>query len=120
MSVDAVHDRLICDEETAVAERLVGVEGAVVSPVAVTVMVTLLLVVPPVPVQERMYVPVVVRLVNVCEPDVALVPVQLPDAVQEVTLVELHVRVEELPLVTDVWLAERVRVGAGVGGGVVD
>src|SRR3989338_5439524 len=30
-SVDAVHMRLICEEETAVAERLVGTDGAVVS-----------------------------------------------------------------------------------------
>ena len=45
--------RLICDEETAVAERLVGVVGMVVSDADVTVMVALVLVVPPLPVQER-------------------------------------------------------------------
>ena len=31
LSVEAVHERLIWDEETAEAERLVGMEGAVVS-----------------------------------------------------------------------------------------
>lgn len=44
-------------------------------------------------------------------PEVALVPVQPPDAVQEVALVEFQERVEELPGVTAVGLAERVMVG---------
>ena len=52
LSVEAVHDRLICDEEIAVAERLVGGVGMVVSEACVTVTVTLWFVVPPVPVQE--------------------------------------------------------------------
>ena len=47
-----VHDRLICVEETAVAERLVGVLGGVVSEGGVTVTVALAFVVPPLPVQE--------------------------------------------------------------------
>lgn len=51
--MDALHDRLICDEETAVAVRPVGVVGAVVSAAAVMVMVALCDAVPPVPVQER-------------------------------------------------------------------
>ena len=51
--MDAVHDRLICDEEIAVAESPVGVEGGVVSEGEVTVMVALVLAVPPLPVQER-------------------------------------------------------------------
>ena len=55
-----------------------------------------------------------VRLVSVCEPDVAFVPVQPPEAVQEVALVEDHVRVELPPLLTLVGLAEIVTVGAGV------
>ena len=33
LSVLAVHERLIWDDETTVAVRLVGVEGGVVSPV---------------------------------------------------------------------------------------
>src|SRR3989344_8194437 len=91
--------------------------------VFVTLTVTLPLVVPPLPVQERVYVPVVVRLVTVCEPLVVFVPLQLftcadpagrPLAVQDVALVELHVSVEELPLVTDVADAESETVGAGV------
>jgi hypothetical protein len=31
LSEEAVHDKLICDDDTAVAERLVGVEGGVLS-----------------------------------------------------------------------------------------
>ena len=49
-----------------------------------------------------------------CEPDVALVPDHPPLAVQEVALVLDHVSVDELPEVTDVGLAERETVGAGV------
>src|SRR3989344_3672888 len=90
-------------------------------------MVALALLVPPLPVQERVYVPVVVRLVSVCEPLVALVPLQLftcadpagrPLAEQDVALVEDHVSVDKLPEVTDVGLAEREMVGV-VEGGVV-
>ena len=62
----------------------------------------------------------VVRLVSVCEPPVPLVPDQLPDAVQEVALVVDQVKVDGLPLVTDAGNADKVTVGAGVGGGVID
>ena len=70
--------------------------------------------VPPLPVQESVYVPVVVRLVRVCKLEVALVPLHAPLAVQEVALVELHVSVDELPDDTDAGDAERVMVGVGV------
>ena len=49
-----------------------------------------------------------------CDPLVASVPVQLPEAVQEVVLVELHVRLEPLPDTTLVGLALKLTVGAGV------
>ena len=45
-------------------------------------------------------------------------PLQAPEAVQEVALVEAQVSVEEFPLVTEVREAEKVRVGVGVGVGV--
>ena len=54
-----------------------------------------------------------VRFVRVCEPDVAFMPLQPPLAVQDVALVELHVRVEEPPDVTDGGDAEMVTVGMG-------
>lgn len=61
----------------------------------------------------------IVKFVSVCEPDVALVPLHAPDAVQEVALVDDHDSVAELPEVMDVGLVERETVGAGVEGGVV-
>ena len=59
--------------------------------------------------------PVVVRLVSVCESEVAFVPDHPPLPVQEVALVEDQVKVDELPLVTDVGEAEKVMVGEGLG-----
>lgn len=51
--------------------------------------------VPPVPVQERAYVVVAVRLpVDSVPPDALFVPLQPFDAVQEVALETVHVRVE--------------------------
>ena len=47
-----------------------------------------------------------------CEPLVALVPDQAPEAVQEVALVEDHVSVELLPLAMELGLAARLTVGA--------
>jgi hypothetical protein len=49
-----------------------------------------------------------------CEPDMSFDPLQLPDAVQELAFVELHVSVLLPPLVTDVGAADSVTVGAGV------
>ena len=51
-----------------------------------------------------------------CVPLVALLPLQpvpVPEAVQDVALVELHVSVDAAPLATDVGLAVSVSVGAG-------
>jgi len=47
-------------------------------------------------------------------PDVALVPLQPPEAVQLVAFVELQVSVGVPLVATEVGLAERVTVGAGV------
>jgi hypothetical protein len=49
-----------------------------------------------------------------CDPLVAFAPDQPPEAVQEVALVEVHVRVELLPDTTLVGLAVSVTVGAEV------
>jgi hypothetical protein len=48
-----------------------------------------------------------------CEPLVALVPVQAPDAVQVVEFVADQDRVEPLPLTTVLGLAAKVTAGAG-------
>ena len=82
---------------------------------AVTFTLTDWLVVPPVPVQESVKVEFAVRLPVDCDPEVDLVPDQAPEAVQEVTLVEDHVRVEAVPDVIEVGLAVREMVGTGLG-----
>jgi len=46
-------------------------------------------------------------------PLVGFAPLQPPEALQLVALVELHVSVEEPPLVTEAGLAVSVTVGAG-------
>jgi len=68
------------------------------------------LLVPPAPVQVNEYDPAIVRAPVLCEPLVALVPLQFPVAVQEVALVELHVSVEAPPLATEVGFAVSVTV----------
>src|SRR3990167_798987 len=89
--------------------------GAVVSVTgAVTFTITDWLVVPPVPVQESVKVELVVRLPVDWEPEVDLVPDQAPDALQAVALDEDHERVEAVPEVTEVGLAERETVGVTV------
>lgn len=47
------------------------------------------------------------------EPLVVFPPVHAPEAVQAVALVEDHISVEVLPLVTELGLALRLTVGAG-------
>jgi len=47
-----------------------------------------------------------------CVPLASCVPLQAPEAVQEVALVELHVNDEALPLATDAGDAVKVSVGA--------
>ena len=49
-----------------------------------------------------------------CEPLMDLLPDHAPEAVHEVALVADHVRVELLPLITELGLAPSVIVGAGV------
>ena len=71
------------------------------------------LLVPPVPVHDKEYELGIVSAPVLCVPLVVIAPLQLPEAVHEVALVELHVKVEEPPLATDVGFADRVTVGAG-------
>ena len=76
------------------------------------------LAVPPDPVQERVKVLEAVRAPVDWLPEVVLVPVQPPEAVQEVALVEDQVSVEAAPLATEVGFAVSDTVGTGGGGGV--
>ena len=72
------------------------------------------LLVPPGPVQVNEYEPAIVRDPVLCVPLVGWVPLQLPEAVHEVALVELHVSVEAPPPATAVGLAVSVTVGTCV------
>jgi hypothetical protein len=78
----------------------------------VTVMVATLLV-PPAPVQISEYDVLVVRALVLWLPLGALAPLQPPEAVQEVALVEVHVNVDTPPLATEAGFAVSVTVTAG-------
>ncbi len=84
----------------------------------VTMTVVLACVLPPAPVQLKPKAVVDVNALVVSDPEVALAPLQPPDAVQAVALVLLQVRVTADPLVTDAAL--EVNATVGTGGGVTD
>jgi hypothetical protein len=67
---------------------------------------------PPDPAHTSVYVVLAVNALVVELPDVALLPVQPPDAVQLVALVDDHVSLEVPPAATDVGDADSVAVGA--------
>jgi hypothetical protein len=69
---------------------------------------------PPVPVQVRVYFVVAVRAGVVCEPAVACEPLQPPEAVQAVALVDDHVNADVAPLLTVAGVAVKVTAGAGL------
>jgi hypothetical protein len=99
-----------------VTDMALGVKTRVGAGVdADTVIVTDCDAVPPEPEQLSAYVPVDVRLLSDCEPDVAMVPLHAFDAVQLVALVLLQVSDVEPPLATLVEAALKVTVGAGFG-----
>jgi hypothetical protein len=68
--VDAVHERLTCEEEITVALRPVGAVGAVVSDGVVMVMVIYFDAVPPAPVHVKVYVCALVSAGVGDDPDV--------------------------------------------------
>jgi hypothetical protein len=72
--------------------------------------------VPPAPLHESVKVEFVVSVPVDCVPEVPLLPVHEPLAVQDVAFVEDQVSVELPPEVIDVGEAEIVTVGAGVVG----
>jgi len=77
-------------------------------------------VLPPAPLQLSVNALVTVSGPDVSLPKVALLPVQAPEAAQEVVFVEDQVRVEDAPLPTDVGFAASDTVGTSGGGGVPD
>ncbi len=70
---------------------------------------------PPAPVQVRVYVVFALSAPVECVPLVGWLPDQPPDAVQEVAFVVDQLKVELLPLTTELGLAARLTVGAGAG-----
>jgi hypothetical protein len=108
-------DALPAFTDVGFADRLtVGGEGGVVG---FTVTVTDLAVEPPLFAHVRVYVEVVVRAPVDALPEVVRLPLQAPEAVQDVAPLDDHESVEALPEFTDVGFAERLTVG-GDGGGV--
>jgi hypothetical protein len=93
--------------------------GAGVGAAIMTVIVVLADAVPFVPVQVNVYVPPAANAPVDCEPLVALLPDQAPEAAQLLAFVVLHESVELLPLVTAVGLAVNVTVGVAPPPGVV-
>jgi len=109
-------------QEVALRELHVNVEapplataaGAAVNvTVAPILTVTLeVVLVPPGPAQVSVYVAGAVKAPVLCVPLVASGPLQPPDAVQAVALVEFQLNVEAPPLATVVGVAMNVMVGA--------
>ena len=90
-------------------------------PLPATVTLTERAVVPPLPVQLRVNVVVLVNApVDTALPLVALLPLQPPEAVQAVAFVVLQVNAEDAPLAILVGVAENVTPGAGFTVTVVD
>jgi hypothetical protein len=69
---------------------------------------------PPAPVHVSVNFVVVVRADVVCEPAVASAPLQPPEAVQAVALVDDQLSADVAPLLTVAGFAVRVTAGAGV------
>jgi hypothetical protein len=69
---------------------------------------------PPAPVQVSVNFVVAERAAVVCDPAVASAPLQPPEAVQAVALVDDQVRADVAPLLTVAGFAVRVTAGAGV------
>jgi hypothetical protein len=106
------HDRV----ELAPLDTVLGLALKVtVGAAAVTVTVVDWAALPPAPVQVTVYVVDAVSAPVDCEPLVASLPDQPPEAAQAVAFVVDQVKVELLPLAMELGLAARVTVGAGVG-----
>lgn len=99
--------------ELAPLETLVGLAERVIVGAAATDTVTDCVAEPPLPVQVRVYLVVEVMAELACDPLGASLPLQPPEALQEVALLADQESVEVAPLETVVGLALRVTVGAG-------
>lgn len=89
----------------------VAVPGGLVE--ALTVTVALCEAEPPVPLHVKVNLVVAIRPAVVLEPKVPSLPLQPPEAAQEVAFIEDQVNVAVAPLLTVLGLAERLTAGAG-------
>jgi len=80
----------------------------------VTLTVALCVAEPPAPVQTKVYLVAAVSAAVLCEPLIASVPLQPPEAVHEVALVDDQLSVDAAPLATVLGVAVRATDGAGV------
>jgi hypothetical protein len=102
----SVDDAPLATEVGFAASDTVGAGG-------VTVTLADALALPPGPVQVREKLLLAVSMAVACCPEIALLPDQAPDAVQELASVDDQVSVEEPPLTTEVGFAASDTVGAG-------
>lgn len=79
----------------------------------ITLTVALVLEVPPGPEQDSEYVAAVDNNPVLCVPLTFKAPLQAPDAVQDVVLVEVHRKVAALPAATAAGVAVKVTTGRG-------
>ena len=115
VAFDDDHVRLV--DDPIVTEVGLAVNVTVGNTGAVTVTDALADPEPPVPEQVKVKVALAASAAEVSVPLVALVPVQLPEAVQDVAVVLDQVSAVVAPVVTLAGLADRVTVGAGTGAG---
>ena len=119
---EAVHDVALVEDQARVeAPPLVTLDGLALSVTmgagAATVTLADWAAEPPVPLQFNVYLVVAVTAPVLREPLVDSLPLQPPEAVQEVAWVVDHVRVALAPFATVLGLALKAMVGAG---GVTD
>jgi hypothetical protein len=114
---DAVHAVALVDDHVKVElpplDTLVGLALMVtLGGVEDTVTVAAWVAVPPAPVQVSMYLVVAVSAAVAREPLVPIEPLQPPDAVQALSLLDDQVNMEVAPLLTVLGFAVRVTAGA--------
>ena len=111
--VALVEDQVSVEDAPLATEVGFAVSDTVGSGPLATVTVAEALAVPPDPVQARTNVLDVINAPLDWLPEVALLPDQAPEAVQEVALVEDQVSVEDAPFAIEVGFAVRDTVGGG-------
>jgi hypothetical protein len=113
---EAVHEVALVELHVRVEAPPLAIEVGFAVSVTVTVPGTATVVVaalptPLAPTQVKEYTVVAVRAPVLWLPLVALVPLQPPEAIHDVALVELHVSVEAVPLITELGFAVSVTAG---------